>query len=1180
MVERSTRIPPGVSQGPAVDDSLRYEDFAFGEPIGIGGSAVVHEAKLPDRDQPVAVKTLRIDPPAAAAGPQAAEQLWTEGEIWADLADHDHIVDVLGWGTEPDPWIALERLEGGSLREQLDADDESIGPVEALWIALCLARAIRYAHQNRVGHFDLTPANILFERTATDRWDIPKVTDWGLATRLLRADPSTEHFTLRYAAPEILDPETFGQPDGGDGRSVDIFQLGVLLYELLMGTHPFVTDASRQPIDERIRTVEPAPVADTVPLVPAFIDEVLQRALAKHVEDRYATVTDLQRDLERVLAEISDYAPESVGPEDDAVELDRTLSFGRLPASLRDCGFRLLNDRYFLLTQPKPFEQTLRTGPRPVEAKVGHVLDRHRVDDTTGARRSVAADLCAQLADGDSRIVVGEAGAGKSAICLSVATRWLNAARGEVIHRRSGHPRVRQTAELVDRLRATDDHTLVVVEDALREETAALLALVAEFEADPSVSFLFDARTGEYESADDLAVADTGLAGEQRATIDRLDPYYVPPMDVDECRRFIRHANDRLEVRSTLEPADAEAVHARLIDGADTDQMLLLAYRVLSPVDGRDPLEDDVIDKFQTIESPELAADPAVDAARIRLFTELDPVVRRHAGTMAALLLAIDSVPRRREYLYALRETLPTEPSIEELDRLLTEGFDGWLLHGATASNLEGPHELWGVMYLRYLVAGSRGRDERTTPPVAPRRAHLRFARCVEAIRTLHQDPDLRAELRGLWAAGDGFLESLEETAPLEDALQGIFRLGNRYPVLAPLFEYDGHAELDPTAFDGLSTAATADLLATLGWMHLRRGAPDRARERYREAFDLHREAGNHHGIAAVRRYVGTTYDVEGAYDRADTQFERSAELCAAIGDRRGEARALLSQAATAQARAEYDRARTLLEAAQETGALPEVSWFQRLGIIAHDQGEYNRAEQHYQEALDLCRERGNQLGEAYSLNNIARVKRHGDDAERAQAEQYSSEAFAIFDEHGHREGAAEALNNLAKLALGDGALDRAERHASQALERVDGVDAREAARSRHTLGRIHLQAGRLEAARTAFETAIEVFETIDDTWSRARSHRYLGAVAEAAGDTDEAIGQYETAVGLFDGCDATRELLRSYKRLAAAQEAAGRHEQAQETCASGWEMISNPETDVDDDLKEWFRRRLLDAEE
>jgi serine/threonine protein kinase len=177
----------------------------------------------------------------------------------------------------------MEYMDGGHLGQRVG----ELSIEQALWTAQRITRAIRHAHLHGIQHFDLKPHNILFKSTTDDYWDIPKVGDWGLAQdRTQQTDQGM--LTPAYAAPEQLF-DNYGTPD----HRTDIFQLGILIYELFTGTHPYGHDVSQ------MREKDVVPPSELDETVPTEIDSIVLRALTMEPEDRYQDVLNLRKDLSK-----------------------------------------------------------------------------------------------------------------------------------------------------------------------------------------------------------------------------------------------------------------------------------------------------------------------------------------------------------------------------------------------------------------------------------------------------------------------------------------------------------------------------------------------------------------------------------------------------------------------------------------------------------------------------------------------------------------------------------------------------------------------------------------------------------------------------------------------------------------------------------------------------------------
>ena len=264
--------------------SVTYDDLDKGEAIGSGGNADVYRAAVAGGELPVAVKEPRI---SGTLHTDTIDELLTEAETWEKLDDHDHIVDIVDYGSQPLPWIAMEYMDGGPL-------DDRAGDLpfdQALWTAIGVTKAVRHAHRRGIAHLDLKPENVLF-RSVDDEWDVPKVADWGLSKQLLDHSKSIEGLSPHYAAPEQFDDD-FGVADD----MTDIYQLGAVFYELFTGRPPF--EGKPAAVMNRVLNEHPTPPSEIAD-VPPELDDVLLTAMAKDKDDRYEDVLLFRNELQDI----------------------------------------------------------------------------------------------------------------------------------------------------------------------------------------------------------------------------------------------------------------------------------------------------------------------------------------------------------------------------------------------------------------------------------------------------------------------------------------------------------------------------------------------------------------------------------------------------------------------------------------------------------------------------------------------------------------------------------------------------------------------------------------------------------------------------------------------------------------------------------------------------------------
>lgn len=274
---------------------FEYDDLEKKKRIGAGGDADVYGATLDDggTTYPVALKEPRFE---GTLQQRIVEQFKNEAEMWSQLDDHDNIVTVYAWGTERLPWLALEYMDGGTLQARLGSFD--IG--EALWLAGRIAEGVRYGHRHGVAHLDVKPSNVLLRDTGDGTWDYPKVSDWGLAKLLLEHSQSVAGLSPTYAAPEQFDTDGYGKTDD----ITDIYQLGAVVYAMLTGQPPF--SGSSRAVMQSILQNDPVPPSERNSGLPAAVDDVVLKALAKDKAERYDGVLTFRRKLDRLFEAYSE----------------------------------------------------------------------------------------------------------------------------------------------------------------------------------------------------------------------------------------------------------------------------------------------------------------------------------------------------------------------------------------------------------------------------------------------------------------------------------------------------------------------------------------------------------------------------------------------------------------------------------------------------------------------------------------------------------------------------------------------------------------------------------------------------------------------------------------------------------------------------------------------------------
>ena len=236
--------------------------------LGTGASAHVYLAEDVSLQRHVAVKVLQ---PGLATDEAFLKRFRAEARSVASL-NHPHVLRVFDWGDDDEgPYLVLEYLGGGSLRDLLDRDIR-LSLSQAAQLGTEVAQGLAYAHLRGLVHRDIKPANLLFDEEGRVR-----VADFGVARALAEAawtEPAGAMVgTARYISPEAAE----GKPV--DGRA-DVYSLALVLYEAVTGVVPFVTDTTMGTLAARIG--QPLPHNDLL----GPLDDVLARAAAPDVAAR------------------------------------------------------------------------------------------------------------------------------------------------------------------------------------------------------------------------------------------------------------------------------------------------------------------------------------------------------------------------------------------------------------------------------------------------------------------------------------------------------------------------------------------------------------------------------------------------------------------------------------------------------------------------------------------------------------------------------------------------------------------------------------------------------------------------------------------------------------------------------------------------------------------------------
>lgn len=271
------------------------ERFSIIEVIGTGGMGRVYKAIQSPLDRVVALKVLNPHYGASGRDPNFQKRFFLEASLTSKLRSPNTIT-VHDYGRTEDGiyYIAMEFVDGQTLAQVLTAN----GPLpwqRVLQIAQQICRSLREAHKNGIIHRDLKPANVMLLSEEADH-DQVKVLDFGLVKSMATQDePEITQAGMMLGSPLYMAPEQAKHI--ADARS-DIYSLGVVIYQMLMGRPPFIAKESVDAIVKHIS--EPVPrFAQVRPdlNVPAELEAVVLKCLAKKPEQRFQSMDELLEGL-------------------------------------------------------------------------------------------------------------------------------------------------------------------------------------------------------------------------------------------------------------------------------------------------------------------------------------------------------------------------------------------------------------------------------------------------------------------------------------------------------------------------------------------------------------------------------------------------------------------------------------------------------------------------------------------------------------------------------------------------------------------------------------------------------------------------------------------------------------------------------------------------------------------
>ena len=358
--------------------------------LGTGGFAKVYRA-IGHGGKKVALKIPKTDDIFETMDVEVINRFKSEAELWMRL-EHPNIVALHSGKTEPLPHMAMELMEGGNLKQLMKNHTLTVG--EAVHIMEQVLKGLSFAHRMASVHRDLKPENILFTSDG-----VAKITDWGIGKFMASAGKSQSvgiKGTLDYCAPEQYDRREYGKVDW----QTDIFQMGVMFYEMLTGENPFEGEDFADCMGKVLR-YSPEPPSSINPEIPEELNDVILGAIKKKKENRWDSGAVMLNELRRVISGKKSKEDVIKQIESKQKEAEELANEGRLhealdvlntvlnikpghPPALNDKGtilFELGESEKALML----YDMALESDPKIIDTWTNKGLALHHMGNLTGA---------------------------------------------------------------------------------------------------------------------------------------------------------------------------------------------------------------------------------------------------------------------------------------------------------------------------------------------------------------------------------------------------------------------------------------------------------------------------------------------------------------------------------------------------------------------------------------------------------------------------------------------------------------------------------------------------------------------------------------------------------------------------------------------------------------------------
>ena len=256
------------------------ERYEIVEILGEGGMAFVYKAKDKQLQRNVAIKTLK---PNYVNQEKFVDRFRREAQTAANL-NHPNIVQIFDWGIEDEPYFVMEYIEGNTLTSIITGN-KTVGLNDILYIGSQVANGLKEAHKHGLVHRDIKPGNIMITPDGK-----VKVTDFGIVSLQNEESDITKTGAVLGTASYISPEQAQGKPVSFES---DLYSLGTVLYELIVGNPPFTGDSPIATATKHL-TERPEKLSNYRKDVPKALENAILKLLEKRPSDRFKSAEDLR----------------------------------------------------------------------------------------------------------------------------------------------------------------------------------------------------------------------------------------------------------------------------------------------------------------------------------------------------------------------------------------------------------------------------------------------------------------------------------------------------------------------------------------------------------------------------------------------------------------------------------------------------------------------------------------------------------------------------------------------------------------------------------------------------------------------------------------------------------------------------------------------------------------------